>query len=335
MSLPALLDGSPRTLGGRLRQSQLAGSTIARLAVSAARRLKACVPRSASKVLPLCASAPAGERSRVRRSSELGRRNLDGQSFLAAWSIGLGVRHYSFCPEGWGYVVTARRTHSVFASCFLFAIPSFLFVSGLTVRLSRVVVVGWPHSSRSARCCRLFTSVEVLGQPSPRRAPRLPSHRAGGLLLYVEVDDRFCFSFRWFSGAVSSGCFGACGPEVGACIFSHGVSTFFCSPWRPVLVSRSDVLGVFPRVCPATVSPGITNGRRATDSASWMVLVMVSERRLHEFPDDSCEHFSRGESLHCGADRGLHGASKRPWPLGRGGWPCLRAPVAFLAGRVS
>ena len=53
MSLPALLGGSPRTLGGLLRHPQLAGSTVAGLAVVAPHRLKAGVPRSASKVLPL------------------------------------------------------------------------------------------------------------------------------------------------------------------------------------------------------------------------------------------------------------------------------------------
>ena len=120
MSLPALLGGSPRTLQGRLRHSQLAGSTVAGLAVPAARRVKAGVPRSASKVLPLCASAPVGKRSRVRRSSELGRSSSDGQSILAALSIRLGVRHCSFCPWGWGHGITARRTHSVCSSCVLY-----------------------------------------------------------------------------------------------------------------------------------------------------------------------------------------------------------------------
>ena len=56
---------SPRRItedpGGRLRHSQLAGPTFARLAVHAAQRFN-------PGFLPLCVSEPVGDRSRVRDS---------------------------------------------------------------------------------------------------------------------------------------------------------------------------------------------------------------------------------------------------------------------------
>ena len=293
------------------------------------------------------------ERSGVRRSSELGRRDLDGQSIWAALSTGLGVRRYSFCPKGWGYCVTARRTHPVFASGVLFVNPSFLFVSGLSVRLLRVLVIGWLRSSHSASRRRLFTRVEVLGQPSPGRVAGLLSHRFGRLLLYLEVDNRFCFSLRWSSGAVRSRYSGARVPEVGAGILPHevgfGCTEQFRTSWvsrarlvpgvsgpvsplspcssllvsvpsavpakrfvppgsGPALLSRSSDLVVFPRVCPETVSPGVTAGahiadHRQTPRTCWLwnftlFVNAVSERRWYEFPEESCE-FTSDEEGHC------------------------------------
>ena len=87
---------------GCLQHPQLAGSTFSGLAVVADHRFNVRVPRSASKVLPLCVSAQVGERSRVRCSSELGRR-----SFL--WAVNFGsVVHLTGCatwflqPSGMG-----------------------------------------------------------------------------------------------------------------------------------------------------------------------------------------------------------------------------------------
>ena len=103
--------------------------------------------------------------------------------------------------------------------------------------LARVLVVGWPHSSRSVRCRRLFTSVEVLGQPSPGRFPGVLSYGAGRLLLYLEVD-------------VTSGHGGPRSAPASSLTVSPHSSVHPVS--RPVLFSRSGVLDVFPRVCPAT-----------------------------------------------------------------------------------
>ena len=102
---------------------------------------------------------------------------------------------------------------------------------------ARVLVVGWPHSSRSVRCRRLFTSVEVLGQPSPGRFPGVLSYGAGRLLLYLEVD-------------VTSGHGGPRSAPASSLTVSPHYSVHPVS--RPVLFSRSGVLDVFPRVCPAT-----------------------------------------------------------------------------------
>ena len=104
-----------------------------------------------------CASAPVGERSRVRRSSEPGRRNLGGQSILAALFLGLGVRRCSFCSCGGGYYTTVCRTTSVFAPSVCSVVSLFPTATWFWLRYLIGPVVGEPQTSRSARRGRLFS----------------------------------------------------------------------------------------------------------------------------------------------------------------------------------
>ena len=273
MSLPALLGGSPRTLGGRLRHSQLAGSTTARMAVSeleVSRQVyQGSLPKSCRCALPH-QSAKEAESAAVQNSAE---------------TVLMGSQFWQRCFLDWacdvipsalkdGFIVSrpaARTQSSSPVSCS----PSLRFSPSLGSRYDYYVAsVGKPHSSRSARRRRLCISVEVLGQPRPSRVPGLLSRRAGGLLLYLEVDDRFCFFLRWSSGAVCSGCFGACAHEVGARSLSHGVSTFCCSPW---LALPACSLGVMILVCflrEVAFSVLVHTLACRTGVQFWLVLVM-------------------------------------------------------------
>ena len=107
----------------RLLHSQLAGATMTRFPVSAAEGLKAGVPRFASKVRPLCASAPVGQ-LQLRTQQQ----QFSWAVNLAAGFSLIGYVTLFLRPLGWVYGHMACRPHSI---CVLFAVPSFLFFSGL------------------------------------------------------------------------------------------------------------------------------------------------------------------------------------------------------------
>ena len=183
MPLPALLGGSPRTLGGHLRHSQLAGSTVAGLAVAAALSLTAGVHRSASKVLQLCAHSRRKEHQ--FRSVLMG--SLFWQRCLLDW---LCCVYSSTLRDGGCKVQSSARARSITYTVTL-GFSLFLFAPGLLASSVRVVAYWRPHSTHSQGHRRRFSRRKVPGHRASIMLGRL-SHKPARQLRAHEVVSWLC-----------------------------------------------------------------------------------------------------------------------------------------------
>ena len=103
-----------------------------------------------------------------------------------------------------------------------------------------------------------------------------------------------------------------------------------------VFLARSGLLGVFP----VLVSPGKHTGTPDRRSVLDVAGHGTSHPTSTRCPSADGTSFLKtvattlkSRRVHCRADRGLHGAFKPPALWAEGRWPCLRAPVAFVAIR--
>ena len=152
---------------------------------------------------------PAAVRFRTSRRLKPCQMQLRTQHQHFLWAIFFGsaasaIGYVTLClrPLGWVYGHTACRAHSACSPLFVLIVPSFLFSGGFQARVLRRTVVGWSHSSFLARGRRLFTGIQVLGQPGPDSVPGSCSYLSGGILPYLEVGDEFSlavFFVVWWS----------------------------------------------------------------------------------------------------------------------------------------
>ena len=298
MSVPALLGRSSRTLGGRLRHSQLAGSTVAGLAVAAALSLTAGVHRSASKVLPLFDTV--GERSRVRCRSELNNSSSHGQSILAALFPRLGMRRY-LQPFGMG-------------------LWSHRLSFALTLCLSRgpLVSLHWrvPSTSTTWHGCRVVSLVIPCA--------RSQTHRGYPCTLTTQsrTRSRILFVPHWGYRAPSRGS----RPVLASSLLGFLVVLLRASHLE-FIRSLVLVMGLHTTRLQAVVEVRCTLSLSLSHSLSLSLT-------LSHFPEDVCEAADEEEG-HCVTEQITDSTAlaNTPGLRAEGTWPWLRSLAAFLVGR--